>query len=113
RDVIGEQIVTGEGEVDNPGELFAEEEYVVGKQVGMDEALRQGARPDAAFEESELGGNEVTQAVLHLVGARGRGFEQRPPARYRQRIGARHGETGSREMHLRQRLADTGAMGCV
>ena len=38
------------------------------------------------------------------------GIEQRTPARYRQRVGARHRKIAPGEMHFRQRLADAGAM---
>ena len=38
-----------------PDSLLAEEEHVVGKQIGVDHALRQILRPDTAFEMIELG----------------------------------------------------------
>ena len=50
RDVIGEQIVAGEIEIDQAGQLVAEEEDVVGKEIGMDDAGRQVLRP-VGFEE--------------------------------------------------------------
>ena len=44
-DVVGQRIVAGEIEVDQAGELVAEEEDVVGKEIGVDDALRQVGRP--------------------------------------------------------------------
>ena len=45
RDVIGQHVVAGEREVDQPRQLVAEEEHVVGKQIGVDHAVRQIVRP--------------------------------------------------------------------
>ena len=109
RDVIGEDVVAGEREVDQPRQPLAEEEHVVRKQVGMDHAVRQIARP-ARFEMVELAGDEIAQARLHAVGARGGLIEQRPPAGDRQRVLADQRKVAAGKMHLRQRLADAGAM---
>ena len=44
-DVVDERIVAGEVEIDQSRQLLAEEEHVVGEQVGVDDALRQVGRP--------------------------------------------------------------------
>ena len=58
RDVIGERVGAGEIEIDQAGQPLAEEEDVVGKQVGVDHALRQIARP-RAFQVLELGADRI------------------------------------------------------
>src|SRR6202048_3567334 len=54
--------------------------------------------------------HEPPQTVLKRIGARRGLVEQRTPARYRERVGARHREIAARQMHFRQRLADGRAM---
>ncbi len=110
RDVVGEHVVAGKGEIDDAGNLIAEKEHIVGKQVGVDHALRQILWPDIAFEIIELGADEGAQSVLQGIGAGCGRIEQRPPARHRQRVGARHRKIQPGQMHLRQRLTDAGAM---
>ena len=44
-DVIGERVVASEIEIDQPRDLVAEEEHVVGEKIGMDHSLRQLGGP--------------------------------------------------------------------
>ena len=53
RNVVGERIGTGKIEIDQAGQLVAKEEDVIGKKIGMDDALRQLARP-RFFQSVEL-----------------------------------------------------------
>src|SRR5215204_3497794 len=87
-DIEGERVGAGEIEVDQPGEPVAQEEHVVGKQIGVDDALRQVAWP-AYFEMVELRLDGRAHAVLYAVGPRRGLFEQRPPARDRERVAPR------------------------
>src|SRR6185437_16371411 len=102
--------VAGEGEVDDAGNRIAEEKDIVVEEIGVDHALRQVLRPHPTFEIIELARDEIAQARLHAVGTISGAIEQRPPARYRQRIGARYCEIAPGEMHFRQRSTDAGAM---
>ena len=52
RDVVGQHVVAGEGEVDQAGEFVAEEEDVVVEQIGVDHAILGG--PRIPWEESQL-----------------------------------------------------------
>src|ERR1700738_2206057 len=54
--------------------------------------------------------HQLPQTVLKRIGTRRGLIEQRTPARYRERVGARHREIAARQMHFRQRLADGSAM---
>ena len=110
RDVVGEHVVAGKGEIDDAGEPLAEKENIVRKQIGVNHAIWQIHRPNAAFEMIELSRDELAQTVLQFVGARSCCIEQRTPAGNRQRIGTRHRKIASGDMHSRQRLADTGAV---
>ena len=49
-DVVGERVVAGEVKVDQTRKLLADEEDVVGKEVGVDDALWQSIGP-GRFEE--------------------------------------------------------------
>ena len=64
--VVGECVVAGEVEVDQARQLVAEEEDVVGKEIGVDDALRQ-IRGPVGLEMIELlldGGGEAGRDVL-------------------------------------------------
>ena len=58
-DVVDQRVGAGEIEIDQPRQLVAEKEYVVGKQVGVDDALRQSLRP-FALEQIEFGRNNFS-----------------------------------------------------
>ena len=45
REIVGERVVAGEIEVDQPRQLLAEEEHVVVEEIGVDDAARQVFRP--------------------------------------------------------------------
>ncbi len=109
-DVIGERVGAGEVEVDQAGELLAEEEHIVGKQVGVDHALRQAARP-RAFEQRELALDRVAQSRLHGVRARGGRNIERPPAVNRERVAPALRKIRARKMQARKRVAKRRAMG--
>ena len=108
-EVVGEEIVAGEIEVDQAGQLVAEEEHVVGKQVGVDDAARQAGGPDRLQR----------RRVRRSSRARGPARPRRRAARRRrpaaaslrcERVGAGMREVGARLVHARQRLADLAAM---
>ena len=73
--------------VDQSRVFVAEEENIVGKQVGVNHPLRQSARP-VPFEVVEFGGDRLFESRLQAIGAAVRGLEQRPPAGDRERIRA-------------------------
>src|SRR4029450_8420733 len=87
RDVVGERVRAGEVEIDKSGKLVAEEEHVVGKEIGVDDAMRQIRRP-CVFEMRELGREKLLQLGLHLVHARAAALVERPPAINRKRVDA-------------------------
>ena len=62
------------------------------------------------LEMIEFARDEIAQAGCDAVGARRGEIEQRPPALDRQRVLAKHRKVAARQMHLRERLADAGAM---
>src|SRR5438132_1624366 len=101
RDVVGERVGAGEIEVDQSGELVAEEEHVVGKEIGVDDALRQVRWP-RFFEMRQLGGEKLLQVGLYLVCAGAAILVERPPAADRKRIGAAALEIEAGEMQPRQ-----------
>jgi hypothetical protein len=73
--------------------------------------LRQIPRPDAGFEVIELGGKEIAQAVLHLVGRATRPPRTAAPSPDTDSALARvMAKIASRQMHFCQGLADAGAM---
>src|SRR5262245_15773570 len=109
RDIISERIVAGEIEVDHPRQPVAEEEHVVRKEIRMDHALRQAARP-VTLECGEFLLDQIAQRALHLVDAIAAMPEQRPPAVDRERVSPLACEIEAGEMELRQRLAQSGAM---
>src|SRR5205085_4621629 len=78
RDVVGEDIVAGEREVDQSGKLVAEEEDIVGKQIGVNDADGQIQRP-MLFQMLQFARDGVAQARLHAVGAPCCEIEQRTP----------------------------------
>ena len=86
-DVVDQRIGAGEIEIDQPRELVAEEKNVVGKQIGVDDALRQTVRP-LAFEQIELGGQHGLQIALHRI-ARARRTPHRAAASRRPRARSR------------------------
>ena len=57
-DVIGERVGAGEIEIDEAGQPVAEEEHVIGKQIGVDHTLGQVARPQP-FEMREFGSSKA------------------------------------------------------
>src|SRR5579862_1327736 len=99
-DVVSKRIGAGEIKIDEPGKLIAEEKYIVREQVGMDDALRQSARP-VALQYVELGGDQRLDVAFHLVRALAATVVERPPAGDRQRIVAVHGKIGAGEMQSR------------
>jgi len=103
-DVVGERIGAGEVEVDQPGQPVAEEKHIVGKQIGMDDALRQAGRP-VTFEHVEFGRDQRIDIALHLVGALATAVVKRPPAGDRQRVVAPHGKIAAGKMQPRQLFA--------
>src|SRR3546814_6011171 len=56
-EVIGKKIGRREIEVDQPGHLVAQHQYVVGKQVAMAHAMRQSAGPTASQKRQFIKGN--------------------------------------------------------
>ncbi len=88
-DVVGEHIVAGEIEIDQAGQLVAEEEDVVGKQIGMDDALRQIARPGFFQNERVRSRRSHFRPGCTPSASPAAHLEQRPPARDRQRVRAR------------------------
>src|SRR5262249_1957728 len=109
-DIVSERVGAGEIEIDQAGQLVAEEEHVVRKQVGMDDAARQVARP-GLFEELEPRGDPGAQPWLHAVGARAAALVWRAPALDRERVPAGELEAVAGEVESRERLAERGAMG--
>src|SRR6185295_16307486 len=87
RDVIGERVRAGEIIVDQARELVAQKEHVVGKEIGMNDALRQISRP-RFFEKGEFLLEKILQVALDFVGAFAAAFVEWPPARDRERIRA-------------------------
>ena len=86
RDVVGEEVVAGEIEVDDAGDLVAGEEHVVGEEVRMDDAGRERPGP-AGLQRLEGRFDEFGQALGQRCRAGTTGLEQRAPARDRQGIG--------------------------
>ena len=102
-DVVGERIVAGEIEVDQAGELVAEEEGVVRKEIGVDDALRQAGRP-VGLQVVELlldGGGEPGS---DLVGTRTKPRIERSPAGKSQGVGPGKLEISAGQMHPRHGL---------
>ena len=58
-DVIGQNVGAGEVEVDQSRQPIAKEKYVIGKQIGMDDARRKIFRPTAV---------EGIQRILNFIG---------------------------------------------
>src|SRR5207244_5927231 len=71
RQVIGEKIGADEIEIDQSRYLAVAKEDIVREQIGMDDPVRQPARP-RRFEKRELFAEFGSEARLHLVGARRR-----------------------------------------
>src|SRR5690606_18962409 len=61
RDVVGEGVGAGEVEVDDAGHPVAEEEHVVGKQVGVDDAGRKPVGP-LLLEDVEFAAEACVEA---------------------------------------------------
>src|SRR5437764_14391801 len=62
--LVGERIGAGEIEIDQPRERIAEKVHVVGKKIGMNDALRQIARP-RPLEHAKLRSNRLVAARPH------------------------------------------------
>src|SRR6266566_2547492 len=88
RDVVGERVGAGEIKIDQAGQPIAEEEHVVGKQIGMDHALWQVARP-MPLEMIELGNDRLLEPRLQAIGTARGSTKQRPPALDRDRKSTR------------------------
>ena len=80
-----------------------------GKQVGVDHALRQVAWP-VLFQMIELVLDDLADARLHAVGARGGLLIERAPAFDRQAVSPLLRKIGAGEMQSRQRRAERVAM---
>ena len=85
--VVGEEVVAGEIEIDQARHLVAEEEHVVGEQIGVDHAGGQARRP-MLLEKRQLGFQFPRQSRLHFVRARGAFLEQVSPAGHGKIVGA-------------------------
>src|SRR6266566_1939011 len=109
RDVVGERVGAGEIKIDQAGQPIAEEEHVVGKQIGMDHALWQVARP-MPLEMIELGNDRLLEPRLQAIGTARGSTKQRPPALDRECILALGREIAAGEMQLRKRFPERGAM---
>ena len=104
-DVVDERIGAGEIKVDQPGQPVAEKEHIVGKQIGVDDALRQALRP-GAFERVQFGRDQAFEIALRPRRRARCTPRKLPPAGDRERVVAPHGEIGAGEMQPRQRLAE-------
>src|SRR5262245_14793014 len=109
RNVIDQGIVAGEIKVDQAGKLIAQEENIVGKEIGMDHARGQVGRPMAG-EMLEFLLDGGAQTWRNLIGMLLEAGVKRMPARRPKRIGAAEGKILTGEMHARHGLADGGAM---
>src|SRR5437879_2945417 len=107
RDVVGERVGAGEIKIDQAGQPIAEEENVVGKQIGVDHALRQVARP-VPLEVIEFGGDRLLEPRLQTIGAACGSAKQRLPALDRECILALEREIAAGEMQLCECLAERG-----
>ena len=107
--VIGERIGAGKIEVDETRELVAEEEHIIRKKIGVDDALRQ-RRAARSFPAIQLLCNFRTKALPHAIAARFGLLVKRPPAFNRECVGALEFEIRARQMQPRERLADRGAV---
>ena len=63
RQVVGEEVVAGEIEVDQPGQPFAEEEHVVVEKIGMNDAARQALAESIPGQSSQGHGGLGEQAA--------------------------------------------------
>ena len=68
RDIESERVGAGEIKVDEPRQRVVAKEHVVGKQIGMDHAVRQALRP-GRIDRLELGVQLGGEPCLHLIGA--------------------------------------------
>jgi len=110
-DVIGEHVGAGKGEIDQTGHPLAEKEHVVRKQIGVDHALRQIPGPDIALEMIELGANKGRAARAAPSSAREAAASNSGRQPDTDSALARDiGKIRTGQMHLRQGLADPGAV---
>src|SRR3954468_19555171 len=105
RNIVGKRIGAGEIEINDAREFVAEKEYVVGKQVGVNDSVRQVLRPQL-FAMREFGGNRSRQIAMHIVGARRGLLVEAAPARDRERILPLHRKIGAGKMQFCKRAAD-------
>ena len=104
RQVIGGHVVAGEIEVDQPRHLVAQQQDVVGEQIGMDHRSRQALGP-VRFEVAQFGFDQRRQRRVD-------GMEPLPAALRQQFVPVRQGhgiralarKVGGIEMKPRQRL---------
>src|SRR5260221_763770 len=107
--VVGEEIGAGEIEVDQTRELAVAKKHVVRKEIGMDDAARQVARP-CRFEKQQLLLKLGGKSRLHVVSVRGTRFVKPPPAREPQIVGSRHRKRPAGEVQLRERRTYPGTV---
>src|SRR5215475_4728741 len=91
RHIIGEGVRAGEIEIDQAGQAVAEEENIVRKEICMNDPLREISRP-ILLKLRKLAPDNLTEPLLHRIGACARRFEQRPPPLDRKPVTPRHGE---------------------
>ena len=109
-EVVGEGVVAGEIEVDQPGKPIAEEEHVVGEEIGVDHAARQvrTARSPATRRARPPSHRARPGETSSARAWRPRTAAGQPSMR--QRVGPAQREVRARLVHARQRLADLAAM---
>src|SRR3954452_10037361 len=112
RNVVGQDVGTGEIEIDHTGQCATEKKYIIGEQVGVDHAMRQIVRPQL-FAVRELGGNVAGEIFVHVVGAWRRLRIERAPAFDGQRIFAPDREISAGNVQLCKSFANSRAMRCV
>src|SRR5215813_2360346 len=107
--VIGECIRAGEIEIDQAGNLVAEEENVVRKKISMDYALRQIAWP-GFLERIELFCYVRTKSLPYGIAAALGVVIEMPPAFERQSVPAFRVKIATRQMQPCQRVTHRPAM---
>src|SRR5690606_13507810 len=105
RNVVGIEVVAGEVEVDQAGQLLLAEEDIVGEEIGVDDATGQVPRP-LFLQNRQFSGQFGGQVSLYLVRAILAGFIKLAPTVDREVVGPPHFEVAAGNMEAGQVFSD-------